>query len=65
MKSWKTSTAAITTIVAAISGAIKYMVDGDPATNPDWSLIMPQIIAAVGLLCARDNNKTSEDVGAK
>lgn len=64
MTSWKTTTGGITAIVAAIAGAINLMVDNDPATNPDWSVVMPIIIGAFAILFARDNDKTSEDVGA-
>jgi hypothetical protein len=36
-----------------------------PATTANWGAFGASLAAAVGLLFARDNNKTSEDVGAK
>ena len=38
--------------------------DNDPATVPDWTMVIGMITAGVGLVLARDNNKTSEQVGA-
>jgi hypothetical protein len=63
-KSWKTTTAAVAAIVAAIAAAVQAQWDGDASTVPDWSGVVPTLIAAVGLLFARDNDKRSEDVGA-
>lgn len=63
-KSWKTTTAAVAAIVAGIAAAVQAQLDGDASTVPDWSGVVPILIAAVGLLFARDNDKRSEDVGA-
>ena len=63
--SWKTSITGIITIVVAILNALKLLVDGDPTTNPDWSLLIASITAGLGLLFARDNNVSSESAGAK
>lgn len=64
-KSWQTSAAGIGAILSAVGLAIQYMNDGDPATNPEWGALVPAIIAGLGLIFARDNKVTSEDVGAK
>jgi hypothetical protein len=41
------------------------MLDSDPATNPDWSVVIATVTAGFGLLFARDNNVSSEEAGAK
>ncbi len=58
--SWKTTVAGIATIVGAICVAAKSLLDNDPATNPDWSVLVMAITAGAGLIAARDNGVTSE-----
>jgi len=62
--SWRTTFAGITTIVIAILGAAKSILDGDPTTNPDYPSIIAAITAGLGLIKARDNVVTSADVKA-
>jgi hypothetical protein len=64
MTSWKTTLAGIAAIVAALATAVSAQFDNDPATVPDWTMVIGLITAGVGLVLARDNNKTSEQVGA-
>lgn len=64
-KSWKTTGAGITAIVAAVAGAANLMFDSNPATNPDWTAVVAAVTAGLGLIFARDNDKSSEDVNAK
>jgi hypothetical protein len=40
------------------------MFDSDSATNPDWSIVIPALLAALGLSAARDNKVSSEKAGA-
>ena len=63
-KSWKTTAAGLSAIVAAVAGAAKLMLDADPNTNPDWTALIAAVTAGVGLIAARDNDKSSEDVGS-
>jgi len=66
MKSWKTSLAGIlSAVVAALSLVAIPMLDSDPASVPNWGAAIAAVVAAVGLLMARDNDKSSEAVGAK
>ena len=66
MKSWKTTVCGILAAVAAgITLVAIPMLDEDPATAANWGAFGATLAAAIGLLFARDNNKTSEDAGAK
>ena len=65
MKSWKTTAAGIAAIVAAVALAISHQFDSDPATVADWSAVITALTAGVGLVLARDNDKTSEQAGAQ
>ena len=64
-KSWKTTVAGIAAIVAAIALAVAHQFDADPATMADWSTVITALTAGIGLMLARDNDKSSEQVGAK
>jgi hypothetical protein len=65
MKSWKTSAAGIGAILVAVGSAMTAHFDGDAMTVPDWGAVIAAVIAGIGLLAARDNGVTSEQVGAK
>lgn len=64
MKSWKTTTAGVGALLTVIGTALNQMFDGNPATNPDWNLLLPIIITSLIGIFARDNNVTSEQVNA-
>lgn len=63
--SWKTTAAGVSAIVAAVAGALGLMFDSNPNTNPDWTAVIAAVTAGIGLIMARDNDKSSEDVSAK
>jgi len=66
MKSWKTTLCGVLGIVAAgITMIAQPMLDADPSTVAQWGAFGTTVAAAVGLLFARDNDRSSEDVGAK
>ena len=65
MKSWKTTVMGVCAILTAVAGAVKLLVDNDPATNPDWTAVCAAVAAGIGLIAARDNGVSSEDVGVK
>lgn len=62
--SWKTTTAGIAAIVAALATAVGALFDADPTTLPDWGAVAAAILAGIGLIAARDNDVTSEKAGA-
>lgn len=63
--SWRTTSLGILAIISAVCGAATAILDGNPATNPDWTTIISAVTAGVGLMTARDNGVTSESAGAK
>ncbi len=65
MKSWKTTAAGVAAAVAAIAVAAHAVLDGDPATVPNWEAVGAAVLGAVGLIFARDNSVTSEKAGAR
>lgn len=63
--SWKTSSAGISAIIIAVFTLIvQPLTDHDPETNPDYNVAITAIIAGIGLIMARDDDKTSAEVGA-
>jgi len=64
-KSWKTTAAGVAAIIGALCSHLVAEYDDDPNTKASAVTTISAIAAGVGLLSARDNNKTSEDVGAK
>jgi hypothetical protein len=65
MNSWKTTILGIAGILVAVGTAARALLDGDPATTINIEMTIAAITTGIGLIFARDNNKTSEDVGAK
>lgn len=63
--SWKTTSLGMATMVIAIGQAIQALLDGNPQTNPNYETVATAVAAGIGLMFARDNNKSSEDVGVK
>lgn len=65
MNSWKTTLCGILSIVAAGVTLIAIpLLDQDPLTVPNYTAFVAAITAGIGLLFARDNDKTSLEVGA-
>ena len=65
--SWQTKLPALIAAIALIVGQIMLMIDGDPKTMPNGSLVTTQIMIIVALFQARANLVTSEQAkqGAK
>lgn len=63
--SFKTKLAAILAGLAILFSQIGYLFDTDPSTMPDFATVI-EAFAVMGIgWFARDNDKSSEDVGAK
>lgn len=67
-KSWKTTVAGICAAVGIIAPQVAAALDNDPATVVSWEVVIGAIITAASLFglgaVARDNDKSSESVGA-
>lgn len=63
--SWKTTVAGVATALGVVATAVGQYFDADPLTNPDWKVVGLALVAAWGLISARDNDKSSEQVGAQ
>lgn len=63
--SWKTTTAGVAGIVGIVAMALQAQFDSDPHTVAEWGVVVPVVISQIGLLFARDNDKSSEQVGVK
>jgi hypothetical protein len=61
MRSWRTTTAGIASIVAAVSTALVAITDNDPLTVPDWGALGALLALGLGLVAARDNKVSSEE----
>lgn len=62
MKSWKTTTAGVSGILTGLGMIAKAIHDGDYS---QFGTAITAIIGGVGLLFARDFDKSSEDMGIK
>lgn len=64
-KSWKTTTAAVCGIIGILAQAAAAALDTNPATDPQWGIVIPSCIGMLTGLFARDNDVSSEQAGAK
>lgn len=62
--SWKTTVCGLATVLPVLGALLAAQFDDDPNTVPDWNQLVV-VAAGTGLIFARDNNKTSEQVGAR
>lgn len=63
--SWKTGWLGILAVISAvITGIAVPLLDGNPATSANFEIVIPVVLAGFGVYQARDDDKTSEDVGA-
>jgi hypothetical protein len=61
MKNWKTTATGICTILVIVSNAALAVLDGDPTTVPDIAGAVAGIIAALGLIFAKDAGITGTE----
>lgn len=61
-KSWKTTAMGVVSILTALISIANALLNGTPIA---WETTIAAITAGIGLIAARDNDKTSLDVGAK
>lgn len=58
---WKTTTCGILAIITAVANAVMFMIDGNAATNPDWTATSSAVMAGFGLIFAKDTTKAATD----
>lgn len=63
-RSWKTTTAGVATILVALGNAGQAVASGNFGSI-DFPSLIAAVTAGLGLLFARDNAVSSEDVGLK
>ena len=63
MGSWKTTLIGVLTIGVAVGAALLAFLK--TGAMPDFTVLAPAVLAGWGLIHARDNDKSSEDVGIK
>jgi hypothetical protein len=61
----KTTAYGILAFLALAFGQVKFLFDIDPATNPDWTLIIGALFALLGFGVARDNDVSDQTAQAK
>jgi len=64
MKSWKTTAAGILAAALVIGEQLLYAIDPYPETLFDANIVIAQLAVLYGFWNARDNDKSSERVGA-
>jgi hypothetical protein len=63
--SWKTTLLGVGGVLTTIGGVLTAVFDADPATTVNLPIVISTLTVSFGLIFARDNDKASEDVGAK
>jgi hypothetical protein len=62
-KSVKTTVFGASGFLVIASNVVSMIFDGNPDTNPDWSVIIPLAISNIGLLFAKDFNASHTSDG--
>ena len=65
MKNTKTTLAGIGAILVAVGGALRAAFDGDPTTNLDIAATIAAVTAGIGLILAKDADKTAAAIDPK
>lgn len=63
--SWKTTATGVVAGLMLILPEAQALLDASPDTNPNWNMVAAGIALIFGLAAARDNNKSSQDVGVR
>jgi hypothetical protein len=63
--SWKTTLSGIFAALAIALEDLGFLLDGDPSTVCEWSNVTGAAFIILLAILARDDDRSSEDVGAK
>lgn len=64
-KNWKTTLAGLGAILISVGVAMQSHFDGNPETVVNWEVVLASLVAGVGLLYARDGDKSSAQLAEK
>ena len=65
MKSWRTTFFGATGLLAVLTSILNSLFDGDPATVPQWNILIAASMPAIAAIFSRDHKVSSEDAGVK
>lgn len=63
MKNYRTSLFGTGGILIIVANVASMLLDGDPTTNPDWSVTFAALMPSIAALFSRDAKVTSKDMG--
>ena len=63
--SWRTKMLGLFAVITVLLGQVMTVLDDDPQTNPDVSLIIANISIGIAFFNTRDNKVTSRQAGAE
>ena len=61
--SWKTTLAGFFSFLILALPEFKHLLDNDPATIPNWSVVVGAAVVFVGFFASKDGDKSSEQLG--
>lgn len=64
-KNWKTTLAGLAAICVAIGVAVQSHLDNDPLTIVRWEVVLASVLAGLGLVFAKDGDKSTEQLAEK
>ena len=59
--SWKTTMVGVLVFVESLARNLSHLLDDNPDTVADWNLVILAATAMVGLMLAKDGDKSTED----
>jgi len=63
MKNYRTSLFGTGGILIIVANVASMLLDGDPTTNPDWSVTFAALMPSIAALFSRDAKVTSKAMG--
>lgn len=64
-KNWKTTFAGLGVILASVGVAMQSHFDGNPETVVVWELLFASVLAGIGLIFAKDGDKSTNQLSEK
>ncbi len=65
VRSWVTTLLGFLTMIAIAWPQVQFMLDNDPATEPEWNIVMAAVLTFLGFSQVRDNRLTSKQAGVE